>query len=65
MAHTSFVLHAACPDIQEELDDGVGGRQNLVEEDKANNGRSLSVEAKVCIQRAVVDEDREQGEHVE
>jgi len=59
MRLTSFVLHAASPDVEKELDNRVRGRKDFVEEHETNNGWLLSVEAKVSIERPVVDEDGE------
>lgn len=62
---TSLVLHLARPEVHAQLEQSVCGRQNFVEQDEADHARLLPVETEVCEERAVVDEDREQGKGVE
>lgn len=63
--HTSFVLHLAGPEVHPQLEERVCWRQDLVEQDESNDAWLLPKEAKVCEERAVVDEDGEQREGVE
>jgi hypothetical protein len=58
-------LVATAEDVHQELDDGVHGAEDIREEEEPNDDGMLLVEAKVGIERVVVDKDREQREDVE
>ena len=60
-----FELEFAGQDVHEELDDGVHGREGVGEENEADDDGALGVEAERGVERAVVDEDGEEGEDVE
>ena len=57
-------LVGAGEDVHEELDDGVEGRQEVGEEDEADDD-GLRGEGKGVVERGVVDEDGEEGEDVD
>lgn len=58
-------LKLAADNVHEQVDDQVHGGKGVREEDEADDDGVLGEEAKVRVQRAVVDEDREQQEDVE
>jgi len=57
-------LEAAGEDVHEELDDRIHGREDVGEEDEADNDGVLGQETKVGVEGVVVDEDGEEGEDV-
>ncbi len=61
----SLELKTAAQDVHEQLDESVHGAQHIREQEEADDDGLLGQEAKVCVQRVVVDEDREQSEYVE
>ena len=61
----SLELEAAAHNIHQELNHGIHGREDIGEEDEADNDGVLLHEAEISIQRGVVDENREEGEDVE
>lgn len=58
-------LEAAAEDVHEELDDIVGGAEDVAEEEEADDDGVLGVEAKIGVEGVVVYEDREEGKDVE
>ena len=58
-------LEAAAHNIHQELNHGIHGREDVREEDEADNDGVLLHEAEISVQRGVVDESREEGENVE
>lgn len=51
--------------VDQKVDEGVHGRQGIVEEDETNDDGVLSVESERLVKRSVVDEDREESENLE
>ena len=62
---TGLELELSAENVHEQIDDGVGGRQHVGEEDEADDDGEVVVEAKGFVEGAVVDEDGEEGEDVE
>jgi hypothetical protein len=62
---TSLELKFSAQHIHEQLDDGIHGGKGIREEDEANDDREFLVEAEGLEERAIVDEDGEEGEDVE
>lgn len=58
-------LEAAAQNVHQELDDVIHRAQDVREEQEPNDDGVLVGEAEVGVERVVVDEDREEGEHVE
>jgi len=62
---TCLEFESSAQDIHQKLHHGIHGCKSVGEQDKSNDDRKLFIEAKRLIQRAVVDEDGEQGEDIE
>lgn len=58
-------LEATAENVHHELNDGIHGPQHVREENESDDDRVLLDEAKVGIERVVVDEDRKECEDVE
>ena len=58
-------LVTTAENVHQKLDDSIHGTEDVREEQETNDDGMLLMEAKVGIQRAVVDKDREEGEDVE
>lgn len=58
-------LVTTAENVHAQLDEDIHRREDIGEQDEANNNGLHGLEAKVCVQRPVVDEDREERKDVE
>lgn len=58
-------LVATAENVHAQLDEDIHGRENIREQDETHNDGAHGLEAKVGVQRLVVDEDGEEREDVE